>query len=287
MFIVLQWLKRNSYPLLALILFGFSVNQIMRFQIYQHSYYYNSSTSFFRTIDQWRYNVASYLNLKNENEGLRQENLRLRSQLGLNKSINSTFKDTAYIDSISKTLSSYKVVYTYLRANVIRNSVNSRNNYFIIDQGKNQGISEGMAVIAPTGIVGVIIDVSENFARGMSALNSKFEITPYIPKIELRQGVIGWSGMDYTEADLKEVNRTEQLKAGMEVVTSNYSSIFPANIPIGTIKEVSQKNNSNFHQVKIKLSTDFSRLQTVYCIKNNYHMEIDSLSNPILDQPVK
>ena len=57
----------------------------MRFQIYQHSYYYNSSISFFRTIDQWRNNVSSYLNLKNENEGLRQENLKLRSQLPKSK----------------------------------------------------------------------------------------------------------------------------------------------------------------------------------------------------------
>jgi len=284
MFIVLQWLKRNSYPLLAFFLFGFAVNQIMRFQIYQHSYYYNSSISFFRTIDQWRNNVSSYLNLKNENEGLRQENLLLRGQLSINKTAVNTFKDTTYFDSISKTLNNYKVVYTYIRANIVKNTVNSRNNYFIIDQGKNQGVLEGMAVISPTGIVGVIINTAENFSRGMSVLNSKFEITPYIPKIELRQGAIGWSGMDYTVADLKEVNRTEQLKKGMEVVTSNYSSIFPPNIPIGTVKDVSQKNNSNFLQVTIKLSTDFSRLQTVYCIKNNYHLEIDSLSNPIIDE---
>ena len=256
----------------------------MRFQIYQHSYYYNSSISFFRTIDQWRNNVSSYLNLKNENEGLRQENLLLRGQLSINKAAVNTFKDTTYFDSISKSLNNYKVVYTYIRANIVKNTVNSRNNYFIIDQGKNQGILDGMAVISPTGIVGVIINTADNFSRGMSVLNSKFEITPYIPKIELRQGVIGWSGMDYTVADLKEVNRTEQLKKGMQVVTSNYSSIFPPNIPIGNVKEETQKTNSNFHQITIKLSTDFSRLQTVYCIKNNYHLEIDSLSNPIIDE---
>lgn len=116
MFIILQWLKRNSYPLLALLLFAFSVNQILKFQIYQHSYYYNSSVSFFRTVDTWRSNVASYLNLKGENENLKNENLRLRSQLGLNRSVNQTFKDTSYLDSISKSLNNYKVVYTYLSA---------------------------------------------------------------------------------------------------------------------------------------------------------------------------
>lgn len=285
MFIILQWLKRNSYPLLALLLFAFSVNQILRFQIYQHSYYYNSSVSFFRTIDTWRSNVLSYLNLKVDNENLKNENLFLRSQLGINKSPLQTFRDTSYYDSISKVLNHYKVVYTYIPASVIKNTYNSRNNYFIIDQGSKQGIEDGMAVICPQGIVGVIINTSENYARGMSVLNSKFEITPYLPSIELRQGVIGWSGMDYNYVDLREVNRTEQIKKGMTVVTSNYSSIFPPNIPIGKVHSVSLKNKSNFHQITLKLATDFNRLNSVYCIKNNYHIEIDSLSNPILDLP--
>ena len=155
MFIILQWLKRNSYPLLALLLFAFSVNQILRFQIYQHSYYYNSSVSFFRTIDTWRSNVLAYLNLKVENENLKNENLILRSQLGINNSPIQSFRDTSYYDSISKVLNHYKVVYTYLPANVIKNTYNSRNNYFIIDQGSKQGIEDGMAVICPQGIVGV------------------------------------------------------------------------------------------------------------------------------------
>lgn len=171
------------------------------------------------------------------------------------------------------------------RPKVVKNTYNSRNNYFIIDQGSKQGIEDGMAVICPQGVVGVIINTSENYARGMSVLNSKFEITPYLPAIELRQGVIGWSGMDYQYADLKEVNRTEQVKKGMAVVTSNYSSIFPPNIPIGTVQNVSLKNKSNFHQITLKLATDFNRLNTVYCVKNNYHLEIDSLSNPIVDMP--
>lgn len=283
MFIILQWLKRNSYPLLALLLFLFSVNQVLKFQIYQHSYYFNSSVSFFRTIDTWRSNMLAYLNLKNENVALKNENLRLRGQLAINKSFDGKFKDTLYMDSISKTLSHYKVVYTYLPANIIKNTYNSRNNYFIIDQGTKQGIEEGMAVICPQGIVGIIINTSENYAQGMSVLNSKFEITPYIPDVELRQGVVGWGGMDYQYAELKEVNRTEQIKKGMRVVTSNYSSIFPPNIPIGTVHDVSLKNKSNFHKITLKLSTDFNRLNTVYCVRNNYKMEIDSLSNPITD----
>lgn len=283
MFVVIQWIKKNLYPLFAILLFGFAFNQILRFQIYQHSFYFNSSISFLRTIDLWKSNFTSYFHLTEENESLKLENLKLRNQLFVNKSTNQIFKDTQYFDSISKSLPNYKVVYTYLRANVIKNSTNSRNNYFIIDQGSKQGIEPGMAVIGPLGIVGIIINCSDNYARGMSVLNSKFEITPYLPKLELRQGFISWQGNDAQYCDLKEVNRIEKVRPGMEVVTSNYSSIFPPNIPIGKIYSVSKQTKSNFHQLKIKLSTDFNRLNTIYCIKNNYQPEIDSLSTEIMN----
>ena len=284
MFVVIQWIKRNLYPIVAILLFGFSFNQILRYQLYQHSFYFNSSVSFFRTVDEWRSNIQHYMGLHDENRFLKEENLRLRKALSLNVSKINGFKDTGYVDSISPSLSKYRVVYTYIPANVIKNTTNARDNFFIIDQGKNQGIQEGMAVIGPTGVVGIILAVSDNYAKGMSILNSKFEITPYIPSLEIRQGAINWPGDNSSEVELKEINRIEKVKLGMEVVTSNYSSIFPANVPIGKIVKIAD-NKSNFHKITLKLSTDFSRLQTVYCVKNNYQPEIDTLSNPNANMP--
>ena len=81
MFVVIQWIKKNLYLLFAFILFGFAFNQILRFQIYQHSFYFNSSTSFFRTIDLWKSNFVNYFHLSEENESLKLENLQLRNQL--------------------------------------------------------------------------------------------------------------------------------------------------------------------------------------------------------------
>ncbi len=279
MFVLIKWLRKYSYPLVALLLFSFSVNQILRYQIYQHSFYFQSSITFFRTVDSWRSNVANYFQLRHDNEILANENIQLRNQLKIGLIKNSSFKDTSYVDSISKDLTNYRVMYSYIKANVIRNTTNSSNNFFTIDQGKDQGIYPGMAVMNPEGIVGVIVGCSKNFSRGMSVLNSKFGLTPLIPEMNLRQGVINWKGINSKFVDLDEINRTEKVKKGMIVVTSNFSSIFPPNIPIGRIEKVESPLNSQYHKISLKLATNFNKLNQVYCIKNNFNNEIDSLNS--------
>lgn len=279
MFVLIKWLRKYSYPLVALLLFSFSVNQILRYQIYQHSFYFQSSITFFRTVDTWRNNFATYFQLRHDNEILANENIQLRNQLKIGLIKNNAFKDTSYFDSINKDLTKYRVMYSYIKANVIRNTTNSSNNFFTIDQGKDQGIYPGMAVMNPEGIVGVIVGCSKNFSRGMSVLNSKFGLTPLIPEMNLRQGVINWKGVNSHVVDLDEINRTERVKKGMIVVTSNFSSIFPPNIPIGKIEKVESPLNSQYHKISLKLATNFNKLNQVYCIKNNFNNEIDSLNS--------
>lgn len=283
MFVLIKWLRKYSYPLVALLFFCFSVNQILRYQIYQHSFYFQSSITFFRTIDVWKSNFVTYFHLRHDNEILANENIRLRNQLKIGLVKNEPFRDTSYKDSVSKELSNYRVMYSYIKAKVIRNTTNTSNNFFTLDQGKNQGIYPGMAVINPEGIVGVIVGCSQNFSRGMSVLNSKFGLTPLIPEMNLRQGVINWKGANSRIVDLDEINRTEKIKQGMFVVTSNFSSIYPANIPIGKIEKVESPLNSQYHKISLKLATNFNKLNTVYCIKNNFNNEIDSLNSGTLN----
>ncbi len=278
MWILLRWIKLNSYPLFALFLFGFSVNQVLRYHIYQHSFYFKSSTAFFRGIDRFKSNVTEFVNLKQENIALQNENIALRSQLKINEYSYNQFRDTQFIDSINSKYPKFTTAYSYVTAKVIRNSTNAADNFFYINHGINQGIEPGMAVISPTGIVGVIINCSDNFSRGMSLLNTKFEITSYIAQMDLRQGVVKWDGKSSNYAELLEINRIEPIKKGMKVFTSNYSSIFPPNIPIGTIDYIDPNSKSNYHNIRLKLAADFSRLDNVYCIKYKFKNEVDSLN---------
>ena len=279
MWVIIRWIRNNAYPLTAIFLFAFSFNLVLRYQLYQHSFYFNQSVSFFRSIDQSRTNLTEYLSLRQENLYLKEENSQLRQRLKDNylpsfSQFDSTFTDTS-------NTSAYKQIYRYFPAEVIRNSTNKRDNFFFINQGANHGIEVGMAVLSPKGVAGVVITTSNNFSRVMSVLNSKFEITPFIPELRLRQGVVKWEGNDARYGYLKEVNRTEDVKKGQILLSSNYSNIFPPGIPVAKVVEAQKALQQQYQRIKIHYATDFSRLHYVYCVKNNTQKELDKLNSNI------
>ena len=279
MWVIIRWIRNNAYPLTAIFLFAFSFNLVLRYQLYQHSFYFNQSVSFFRSIDQSRTNLTEYLSLRQENLYLKEENSQLRQRLKDNylpsfSQFDSTFTDTS-------NTSAYKQIYSYFPAEVVRNSTNKRDNFFFINQGTNQGIEVGMAVLSPKGVAGVVITTSNNFSRVMSVLNSKFEITPFIPELRLRQGVVKLEGNDARYGYLKEVNRTEDVKKGQILLSSNYSNIFPPGIPVAKVVEAQKALQQQYQRIKIHYATDFSRLHYVYCVKNNTQKELDKLNSNI------
>jgi rod shape-determining protein MreC len=281
MWVIIRWVKRYSYPILALALFLFSFNLVLQYQIYQHSWYFNNSVAFFRNIDQTKSSITAYFYLRTQNQYLHKENKALRAALKSSEQAQILKFDSTFIDSTTNGLQ--KSTYQFIQAEVVRNTTNKLDNYFIINRGKNQGIETGMAVISPTGIAGIVVTISDNYSRVMSVLNSHFEITPYQPDLNLRQGVVKWNGGNAQLGELYEINRTEPIKKGQILLSSNYSSIFPPGIPIARIKSVKKTDQKEYQEVKIKFETDFYRLQYVYCIKNKARKEIDALENQTLN----
>jgi cell shape-determining protein MreC len=64
-----------------------------------------------------------------------------------------------------------------------------------------------------------------------------------------------------------------------EIVTSNYSTLFPQGIPVGKVYTHSLDAGDNFHVIKVELSTNFSTLSYVYVIRNLLKEEQQTLEN--------
>lgn len=273
MIVIFRWIRNQAYPLLFILLFLSSFIQVIQFNIYQNSVFFNQTLGFHRQIDAYKSSITGYFNLKFENEKLVEENKLLKQQVQWNLQSLTIKGDTQFIDTLTQT----RLRYSYINANVIRSTTNKRNNFIVLDKGTEAGITENMAVIGPSGIVGIVFKASKNFALVLSVLNSKFEITPYLRDITLNQGVLNWNGNNPKYADLNEVNRFEKVKKGMKLYTSNYSLIFPAGIPIGEIDEINTSLKSNFHEISVKLSTDFTRLNHVYVVKVIHQEQLQKL----------
>lgn len=277
MLVIFRWIRNQAHPLLFVLLLLSATTQILRYHLYQHSVYFSNALGVHRQVDQWKSDITVYFKLKDVNQQLIAENTLLKQQLNWNLTYNSPKRDSTYKD----TLTGNFVKYEYIQARVIRNGVNDQNNFIVLDRGFKDGIKRHMSVVSPMGIVGVVVESAEHYSLVMSVLNSKFEITPYFYDLKTSQGVVSWNGEDPTMVDLEEVNRFVKVKTGMKLYTSNYSLIFPAGIPIGTIQSASSNLKSNFHRIKVKLATDFSQLDVVSVVKNIHQKELDVLNNVI------
>ncbi len=214
--------------------------------------------------------------------GLGKENEELaRQNIALLREHNNMFmeKSDTVLTMRSKTDSLHPVsvrLYDYTFAHVIYNSVDQAANCIILDKGAKDGIEKEMAVTSPEGVVGVVQEVSNNFAYVLPVLNRNSRINAIVSPLN-QVGTIVWEGTDPETALLENIPQHLEINIGDSVLTSGYSRIFPRGLFIGSVKEVSSGKNASFLTIKVKLGADFSRLNTVYLIRNLYKSEIDSL----------
>ena len=166
---------------------------------------------------------------------------------------------------------------TLVPARVINNSLREVDNYLTLNVGSADGVQPDRGVISALGVVGKVQAVSAHYARVASVLHSKLQIAARL-KRDGTIGSVGWpEGLDFSHALLDYIPRQTKLVVGDSVVTSGYSSVFPAGVFIGTVESFTTEPNKNFSTVKLRLGVDFSRLTYVYVVPTPPRAERDSL----------
>lgn len=250
--------KYNAFFLL-IIFFVTSLVILVKNNNYQRASVWNSSNQIAGTAYEKVHELSSYLILGKINDSLALENAKLRNQLSSsfhNDSLEQhTVKDSNFVQQ-----------YTYTVAKVINNSVHQRNNYITINRGRKHGINKGMGVISANGIVGIILNVSDNFATIRSLLHSETRISANVNG-NIGSLVWGEDNFDPRYAMLKDIQSHLIIKKGARVSTSEFS-LFPEGTRIGYVSSVGTRNGDNALDIQVKLDTDFSKLQYVYVINN-------------------
>lgn len=206
-----------------------------------------------------------------------QENAYLRTRLELqNENIegNTDSFHVGYIESDS--------TYRFTPAKIINNSVNKQQNYITINKGSKHGIKRDQGILSSQGIVGVITNVTESYASGLSLLNPRWSVSAKL-KNSGYYGSLSWDGEDYQIADLLEIPFHVKLAVGDTVVTSGYSSIFPEGLTIGIIDSYHQPTGENYYEIKVRLSTNFKAIRYVEVIENRKKDEQENLEKTMED----
>ncbi|MCF8253897.1 MAG: rod shape-determining protein MreC [Bacteroidia bacterium] len=259
--------------ILFFILELFSFVVLYQYNNYQRASFLNYTSGVASTFYEKVNSTTNYFELRDINDSLMAENARLRAQM-LNAYYQTGFTQTSINDSV------YKQQYSYIAANVVNNSVTKLNNYITIDKGSEAGIEPDMGVIGSNGVVGIVTSVSEHYATIRSALNSNTKISCMLKKNNAF-GSLEWNGDSPKFSSLKYVNKHVEITSNDEIVTSNYSKLFPQGIPVGRVFSHSLDAGDNFHYIKVELNTDFSTLKNVYVVKNILKNEQQNLESTL------
>ncbi len=210
--------------------------------------------------------VKYYYGLQDVNDMLVQENLRLLKE-------NETLKANSYPEEHILLENSKSAEYSYIPARIIANSTNKMHNYIILNKGRSHGVRKDMGVISAGGVVGVISSVSDKYSYVISFLNINQSVSAKISS----SGAFGpmvWEGRRSDYALLKEIPFHIDFMVGDTVVTSGFSTLFPADIPLGTVRKASVTKGS-YHEIQVKLFQNFNSLHFVTIVVNNNKDELD------------
>lgn len=202
--------------------------------------------------------VPNYFNLRSENRILREqnltlseevnrlrearlENIRLRRLLGMRDSTNAR----------------------YIAAKVIGKSLQLLRNTITINAGERDGVRPLMPVVTERGLVGKVVATSAGYAVAQLLLHRDMRVSGKVQRSRA-DGIVAWEGG--STLMLRNIAKTLDVQPGDLVITSEYSSLYPPGIRIGTVALARQVPGSLFQVVELAPAVDFATIEEVFVL---------------------
>ena len=227
----------------------------------------------FSEILNYKKNANKLEDLEKENESLKQEIVELNNKISESQSIQNLKKALNFIPE------DYK-------ANMISASVVSKNDgnwytSFVIGVGSDAGVKKDSLVMNGSGLVGIVYEVSKNYSKAISILDTKSSVSFKLLKNSDYKGVITQdtdiSGKEkYKENGYLQgymFDSSYDVLPGDTLVTSGLG-LYPEGILIGKVDKVIDDKNKSLKYVVIKPYADFKNIDDVIVIEPRENNDI-------------
>lgn len=208
--------------------------------------------SIYRTIarnSSWISDKISYFqDLKTENLKLKLEIAKLKADNKLSQILiheNTILRDMLNVSQSAK--------HDFVTARVLGVSANPLSSGAIIEAGNNHGLQVDNIVINQEGLVGRVINVSDNFANVMLITDHNSRI-PVITSISRTRGILAAQG------DLLKIiylPEDHNIQVGEKIYTSGDGKIYPYGLSVGEVSDV------DANEVWVKTGISFSNMEFV------------------------
>ncbi|MCL2810478.1 MAG: rod shape-determining protein MreC [Clostridia bacterium] len=162
-----------------------------------------------------------------------------------------------------------------LYARVIEREPGNWFSQFTLNKGARDGVKPNMAVITHTGMVGNVVEVSENSCKVITIIDSNFKIGALIVSSR-DQGVVGGTlGIDGQPlCRMYYLPASSIPRPGDTVVTSGVGLPFPRGLVLGTVRESTRLLEENKYYVVVEPTANFQHIEDVLILRYEPQIEV-------------
>ena len=211
------------------------------------------------TLWQGGESVRNYFSLERQNEALAEENRELSQQVREYRQREQAYLGSSPFDSSTGN-------FRFIPATIVKASRNSQHNYIILDKGRADGVEPESGIITGSGVVGIVKAVDEHLCYGLTLMNPNVKVSTRAG----RSGVVSameWDGKSTDKAIMKDIPLHYDFEKGDTLWTSGFSTVFPPDLPLGTIRDV-KLLEGRANVAEIDLFQDFATIRYVSVVRN-------------------
>lgn len=220
----------------------------------------------FKELISYKKNANKIAQIEKENDKLKQEVIDLNKQLDEVDSLSSLKKSLDFVDEKYNAKS--------ISATVVGKNDGNWYDSFTIGAGSSDGVKNESIVVNGNGLVGMVYEVSKNYSKAISLLDTKSSVSFKLLKDDKFKGVITQNSTFEDKENYKNkghlngymFDNSYDVLPGDVVVTSGLG-LYPKGIPIGEIDKVIDDKNKSMKYVVVRPYADFKNIDDVKIIE--------------------
>jgi rod shape-determining protein MreC len=133
----------------------------------------------------------------------------------------------------------------------------------MIDKGHSSGLSPGLPVVLPEGIVGQIVSVADNYSKVLLITDGNSAVDALVQRTRAR-GMVKGSTLE--DCRLAYALRKHDIREGDILISSGLDGVFPKGLRLGFVKEAVKDSSGIFQDVTVKPFVDFEKIEEVLVV---------------------
>jgi rod shape-determining protein MreC len=215
----------------------------------------------------------SLVNMEENNRtkaSLQAENIALKQQLDQLTGAAFRIENLEAENALLNKLVGYKNAHQEQKlvpARVIALNMGELRDACLVDKGREDGVQQGMLIIAGSGLAGVVDEVYPSSSRMTIISSSRTRIGARVLRAESRAvGVVTGLSLTGTTLKMQYLPREADIKDGDSIVTSGVGGKYPSGIYIGTVSKIEVDAGGLQKLAQIKPAANLASLEKVFIL---------------------